>query len=76
MCDIVSFLKFVLLCCPEGTYVKEADRMISFKREREREQVPSSYYAIRRSQCRVGSVGLRHHRDDQSLANVLYVQSV
>ena len=35
MCDIVSFLKFVLLCCPEGTYVKEGDRMISFKRERD-----------------------------------------
>ena len=35
MCDIVSFLKFVLLCCPEGTYAKEGDRMISFKRERD-----------------------------------------
>ena len=34
MCDIVSFLKFGLLCCPEGTYVKEGDRMISLKRKR------------------------------------------
>ena len=33
MCDIVSFVKFVLLCCPEETYVKEGDRIISFKRE-------------------------------------------
>ena len=35
MCDIVTFLKYVLLCCPEKTYVKNGDRIISFRRGRD-----------------------------------------
>ena len=35
MCDLVTFLKYVLLCCPEATYVKDGDRMISFRRGRD-----------------------------------------
>ena len=43
MCDIVSFMKFVLLCCPEGTYVKDGDRMISFRKERDSRCPPIMY---------------------------------
>ena len=35
MCDIVTFMSFILLCCPEGTYVKKGEKIISFKRERD-----------------------------------------
>ena len=35
MCDIVSFMNYIILCCPEGTYVKEGERTLSFKRERD-----------------------------------------
>ena len=35
MCDILTFLKYVLLCCAEGTYTKDGDRMISFQRRRD-----------------------------------------
>ena len=35
MCDFVTFLSFLHLCCAEGTYVKNGDKIISFSRGRD-----------------------------------------
>ena len=55
MCDIVTFMQFILLCCPEGTYVKEGERLISFKRERD-SRCPSVVVAPEKSATNVEEV--------------------